>query len=128
MTRCGDRDCFWNSDCQDKRSCVCDNCPDAFAADPTLYEACVVACNSDSRDNRPKSADDFMCNKVGGEVLWNRYHLTKCNYDPTQSLEAIKAKEGQELINKQGDNQTKIIGAFIAMIFFVIVFLVLKRK
>ena len=126
MIRCGDKKCFWNSACKDKRTCVCDNCVESFATDPNLYEACVVACNSDDRSKRPQSSEDFMCGKIGGEVLWSRYHLTKCNYDPTQSVEAKTAKKSQELINQQGNNQTKIIGAIMAMIFLVIVLMLFK--
>lgn len=125
---CGAFGHWWSKGCKAKSDCVCTTCAGLNAIDPNLYASCLAACNTNDDKKRPKSQEQFLCSQVGGEELFSRYHLTRCGYNPDESIEAKKNKEAQTLINTQAESQQKIMLAFLVLIGVVILFFVLRKK
>jgi hypothetical protein len=62
--------------CKDIRQCAC-TCGPLKSINPNLFDACVDQCNTGSF---PTDVQDFKCNFVGADVLFNYYGLIDCGY------------------------------------------------
>ena len=124
---CGSKNCWWNKNCLAKRQCTCDVCPPLAAIDLNLQNACNLACNSEDSNKRPTNTEQFLCDKIGSEELWSRYHLRKCGYNPFESVEAKQQEKAQAEINQQTSYQQKIIWALVMCVGFGFFILLLKK-
>lgn len=69
--------------------CAC-GCGGAKSINPNLFDACVDLC----QENPNLSQEEFLCEKVGGDVLFENFGIEKCGYTikespQVQSLEKI---------------------------------------
>ncbi len=111
----------WSDTCKNARTCACNICGQLKALNPNLYDACVDACQ---QLPRPESADKFLCNTIGPEVLFNRYGVIKCGFDPYDTLEGDLYVKNEEDKKERNDFQTKLIvglGGVLLILIFVFV-------
>lgn len=80
---CGSSCFLRRKGCREIKQCACD-CGPLKAVNINLYDACVTACNGSTR---PQDHEDFLCNFLGGEALFNQYGLLKCGYTIEDSLQ-----------------------------------------
>lgn len=82
---CG-TNCAWKwgskKECQRKRDCACE-CGQYGALNPNIKNSCVQMCNS----SKPLAVDDFLCQQIGGETLYNMYGLNMCGYSFEESAQ-----------------------------------------
>lgn len=104
---CG-TDCWWKHPtsrskrrkCNKIKDCVC-RCESLKALNINLFEGCKGACQDEN--NQPKNADDYKCNFIGPDVLFNQYQLVECGYDP--SSDSLQGQLSTELQQKQASQE-----------------------
>lgn len=102
--------------CKDIRKCAC-NCGPLKAINPNLFDACVDQCNT---DDRPVSGNDFMCNFLGGEVLFNNYGLLQCGYELEDSAQYIAFNDQVEAAQSANAGTQVIVKGLIVVFIFLI--------
>lgn len=113
---CGSSCFLGRSGCKAIRSCAC-NCGPLKAINPNLFDACVDQCNS---DERPNSADDFLCSFIGGETLYNNFGLIRCGYSPHESAQYQSYKEQMEDAAK-ANASSQLIGRVVIFSLLIVV-------
>lgn len=124
---CGSSCFLRRKGCKDIRQCACD-CAALKAININLYDACVTACNG---SDRPEGEQDFLCNFVGGETLFNQYGLLQCGYTIGDSLQfqAYDIQQQDELQATSDEKKTTsyIIYALIGILALAILNFMFNR-
>ncbi len=106
-TKCGMK-WGWVKRCKQMRDCAC-RCSPLKAINPNLFDACKNQCNS---TEKPKDHQDFLCNYVGGEVLYSQYGILQCGFQVEDSAQyeswAIQ-QEAEEVATAGSRKMTNII-------------------
>ncbi len=112
----------WSNKCKETKKCACNVCGELKTINPNIYDACVDACQELPR---PTSADKYLCDTVGPEVLFNRYGIIKCGFDPYETLEGELYIQTEEKKEESNSFQQKLIVALGAVLLLLILVLVL---
>lgn len=92
-----DTDCGWRylfnggarARCRRSKDCSC-KCESLKAVNPNLYDGCVGECQGEPR---PRDADDYMCNFVGGESIYSYHGILACGFSPEDSAQHKAAED-----------------------------------
>ena len=110
------------SRCKKIKACACNVCGELKAINPNLFDACIDACQESPR---PSTTDDYLCGTVGPEVLFNRFGVVKCGFDPYDTLEGELYVQTETQKAEDKSFQQKIImglGAFLLILIVVLIF------
>jgi len=107
------------AECERKKSCAC-NMSELEVLNPILYDAALKECNSESP---PKDADDYLCNRIGGDVLFDLYGIVQCGFDPSESilfgLEEDRAQKVQAAQTSQM-NLVYLAGGLLVLVLLIL--------
>lgn len=101
--------------CKRKRECACKVCGPLEAINPNLAEGCIAECNG---GNRPQSTEDYLCNRVGGDVLLSLYGIQRCGHSFIDTPEAQAAIFAE---NMEADNKKMVKYGIIGIAAIVII-------
>lgn len=120
-TDCGTMLCL-STRCKRAKKCACNVCGELKAINPNLYDSCVDACQ---QVPRPTAADQYLCEEVSPEILFNRYGIIKCGFDPYDTLEGQLFTQQKEEQEQSTAFQQRIIlglGAFLLLLVLLFIF------
>lgn len=100
------------NNCKEISKCSCD-CEKLDVISPQLGNACKGSCNSDKVHS---DHQDFKCNVVGGQVLYDMYNVRSCGFDAKDSV-SYQNQTLNQGFNKQSNMiRLILIIALLAMI------------
>ena len=110
----------WSKKCKAAKKCSCNVCGELKAINPNLYDACVDACQEVPR---PVDSDKYLCKTIGPEILFNRYGIIKCGFDPYKTLEGeLYEKTEQKKVENQTFETNIMIGLGALLLILLIIF------
>lgn len=112
----------WSKRCKQARSCACQVCSELKAINPNLYDACIDECQDAPR---PSSTDTYLCDNIGADILFNRYGVIKCGFNPYETLEGqlYTEQEAQKEENRTFQNQIIIgLGIVVFLLLLKLIF------
>ena len=69
--------------CNKVKACISQTCNPLISINPNLFESCKGYCQ-----NQPTvQHEDYLCNVIGADVLFNNYGLLRCGYTPEESAQ-----------------------------------------
>jgi hypothetical protein len=108
--------------CRKAKRCACNTCGELKAINPNLFDACIDACQEPPR---PENADAYLCGTVGPEVLFNRFGVVMCGFDPyEETLEGQLFQQSETLKENENSFQQKLViglGAFLLILMLVLI-------
>ena len=113
----------WREECKKSRSCACNVCNPIKAINANLYDACVDACQADPR---PTDKDSYLCKAIGPEVLFNRYGLIMCDFDPYETVEGELFVATEQKVAEKTKNQSSMIWAMGGVLLLLILVFIFK--
>lgn len=119
---CSRRICLKDK-CRNARSCACTVCGPLKSVNPNIYDACIDACQEAPR---PVSHRKYLCDTVTPEVLFNRYGLVLCGFDPQSTTEAELYHAHEATQEKKQAAQTKVIYAMGAILLVLLAVFILR--
>jgi hypothetical protein len=107
--------------CKEAKRCAC-ACNSLGVLHPELELGCIGDCNTELRSNNPNA---FLCDKVGGDVLFARLGIEKCGFQFTESTDFLI---GQEQTKQSSEGLIRAIAGGVLLLGFVgLGFLVFKN-
>ena len=108
----------WSKKCKAAKKCACNVCGPLKTVNLNLYDACVDDCQEVPR---PVDSDTFLCKNIGPEVLFNRYGVVLCGFDPKQTLEAELFEKSEATKAKNQRFETNIMVGIGTLVLILII-------
>ena len=111
----------WSKKCKEAKKCACNVCSELKAINPNLYDACIDACQEVPR---PTDPDKYLCQNIGPEILFNRYGVVMCGFDPyEETLEGNLYKKTEAAkVENQSFETNIMIGRGALLLILIITF------
>ena len=127
-TNCGMKHLFSKKKrnrCKRIKACACD-CKELGSIHPSLVEGCIGSCNS---NEPPIDSEDFLCNQIGGEQVFDQFGVERCGFSFHDSTSFKIVEFEQKAAEKSKLKSALIIGGLLLLSLFGLFFIArLKRK
>lgn len=132
-TNCGLKhpfDAGRRNNCRAAQRCI-SGCGDLRALNFNLYDGCVEACQ---QSPRPKNSQQYKCETVGGEALFEYYGLQECGFSLEDSAQHVAftqltqtQMQQQKLANARAQNTSTtnrmlLVGMFVLAVIALLIF------
>ena len=111
----------WSKKGKAAKKCACNVCSELKAINPNLYDACIDACQVEPQ---PTDPDKYLCGNIGPEILFNRYGVVMCGFNPyEETLEGdLYKKTEADKAENQAFETNIMIGLGALLLILIIAF------
>lgn len=115
VRRCGQRNCWGNSTCKQKRECAC-RCGDLQGVNASLQEACVLSCQVDYSFQSVPTGMEWMMKKYDPVFLWQNYKIQVPGFDPLNDTFEGELLQDNQAREDQANSSQKIVIAVLGLL------------